>query len=110
MKNNRKNRALKYIREKNGYNKGRPFAFFTKVSAQLANENIDIVSDMVFCESEKQKTLFEKKFKMPFQAIDFKLGQESDDYIKSIYTAKVTFKKVLPIFETMPNGKVVRIK
>jgi len=86
MKNNRKNRKLKFIREKNDLRLGRTtFAAHCKIS-NLTTDLYTHLNDLVIL---AKKQLF-KKYKLSLPNTVISNGICDDDFIRNVKTYKVT--------------------
>lgn len=92
MKNNNKNRKLKYIREKNQIRSGiMRVGVSYKISA-LAMEDIDL-QKKIFDEEIKLNTeKLSRKYRLPMICCKSKVGQHSDDFVNDLYTCALYFK------------------
>lgn len=88
MKNNSKNRKLKYIRYKNALKRGRQvFCGYIKLSTTKDENILNIALE------ELQKSTIEalfKKYRIKLKNQTFDFGQDADDFIKNITTIRLT--------------------
>lgn len=95
MKQNRKNKKLQFIRDKNMINAGRvpTFSIF-KVSEEIMSDRVAI--DKMFSRQtikgwEKIKKYW--RLKWEYSAIKCVVGYANDDYIKQVRTVRITYYK-----------------
>tara|TARA_R110000744_G_scaffold148351_1_gene261369 strand:- start:4049 stop:4321 length:273 start_codon:yes stop_codon:yes gene_type:complete len=89
MKQTSKQKALKYIREKNAYNRGKEVMGVIKVS------NISVVNYKPYIESNSDHQIewLNKKYKINFKLVSAKSALCDDDFIRDLTTVLLTFKK-----------------
>ena len=111
MKNNRKNRNLTFIREKNAirtnarYLKGRRNVIRTCISIDDFDieKNIDTIKEHI----EKTSTNLSKKYKLPIVCNEMRIGMMNNDFVynkKNIvfnYISKPFFKSKINIVKTL---------
>jgi len=92
MKNNSKNRKLKYIREKNNIrNFGKIFGVM-KVSDYAIESCIDLKKEIIYF-SEHQISQIEKKYKQKITVTNYETGKDNDDFIRNLTTVKITLQR-----------------
>ena len=95
MKNNRKNRKLKFIREKNklrlGFDK---FKAFVKVPENVSDIIIKYAIEDLVCFAKRY--LF-KKHKLSLNIIEIQTGQDNEDFIRNLKTIVATLRNKIQI-------------
>ena len=95
MKNNRKNRRLDYIREKNHVRKGGCLFATHKISSTIDHDGEEVRKV-----KEVLKTYIKSKFNRKFKTnYDFEIyysdiGLDGDDFIKGLKTLYIKVKKI----------------
>jgi len=85
MKNNNKNRKLKFIREKNNLRLGiNSINIFYKIS-----NKIDIITYANYLIDASKKEIF-KKYKLKLRKNSFNFDKCDEDFIKDLITIKIT--------------------
>jgi hypothetical protein len=92
MKQTSKKRALKYIREKNAYNRGAEARNFFKVSGEVLRDEV-FLNDLMHKEADKSIEWLKSKFKINFKIIQVEAGLDGDDFVRDLVTVMLKFKK-----------------
>lgn len=93
-KNNRKNRALKFIRNKNFISRGNMVSRSFKISTS-AIKNTDVVNPAVQDMYDSTVRWLKKKYKIKFmmEAVSTSCGQQNDDFIKMLFTVVINLRR-----------------
>jgi hypothetical protein len=92
MKQTSKKRALKYIREKNAYNRGAEARSYFKISEEVSRDK-KFLNDLTQKEAGKSIEWLKSKFKINFKLVGFKIGLDSNDFERLLSTVIIIFKK-----------------
>lgn len=92
MKNNNRNRKLKFIREKNRLRLGKQlFKAFCKVPESLEEKYVKMAIDDLI--EFAKKDLF-KKFRLNLRNENFRIGQDGRDFIMNVNTIVVELNNI----------------
>lgn len=91
MKNNNKNRKLKYIRQKNSLHNGGMFRAMFKISNDIKEE--EFIRKMLDMQAKSICKRLSKIYKMPICVANVKTGWDSDDFIRELISVVLTLKK-----------------
>ena len=92
MKQTSKKKALKYIREKNAYNRGAESRGYMKFSAPLCGD-LDFVNSEIKHISNRQIKDLQRQYKIKFELISAEVGTSHSDHARGLATVLFTYKK-----------------
>jgi len=94
MKNNSKNRALKFIREKNYIRKGGIQYNSIKILNEMINE-VEFIQGEINYILQSAKEEINKKYKLNlnYNVLQIEVGMSGDDFVKGLKTIVIKFAR-----------------